>query len=457
MKGHGRRWSGILAASTVLALVLAGCGGAGMSSNDSGSPGGAVLGPATVDISMVAAGAPVSPEAPVSLAAPVSAAGSAMPAADPGYRWPWEIRDASSEIAHVYVEITKVSLIPAEEPYEGEDMEGDIDDRSPSVPNMPSDKPRFISVVPESPVVIDLLQLVNGEELARILGRIDRVPAGTYDKIRVHYRNVRVVLQDGSPLRFHPAAFSKFDIRFRAGHELVIPAAADTTTPGGWIKYFRIKLEVVGIKLKILSWGKWWRGCRVILRPLIFAEVVPPTQNSVAGIAEQVNVLSTVPPVSGNFEVPSGGSAGNVAVAFDDNTKWTWREGISAPSRRTVGVSNATGAASFRDGAIVEVVGDLDSGNVFRAREILLTFPLEITGVVSGTWTEDHLFQLKPPAEGEGPVYPQPRWTTAYYDSAAAPFAVLTNAAIVDSAVVTARGYPGQFGGVEAYWISVGP
>ena len=111
---------------------------------------------------------------------------------------------------------------------------------------MPKDKPRFVSIVPNSPVVIDLLQLENGNELARIQGRIDRVPVGTYDKIRVHYRDVKVVLQDGSVLRFHPTAYSKFDIRFRAGHELVIPPVADTTKPGDWTKYFRVKIRSRG-------------------------------------------------------------------------------------------------------------------------------------------------------------------------------------------------------------------
>ena len=174
-----------------------------------------------------------------------------------------------------------------------------------------------------------------------------------------------------------------------------------------------------------------------------------------SGTADQVIVGSSVPPVYGSFNVSLGGSADNVAVAFDNNTTWTWRENISAPSRRTVGVSNAKGVASLRDGAIVEIVGDPDSGNIFRAREILLTFPKEITGAVWEGWNLDHFFQLRLPTEDS--VYPMPKWNAAYYDNATAPFAVLTNDAIVDGAVVTARGYPLVFGGVEAYWISVGP
>ena len=448
MGAHGLRWSDSIAAIAALTLALAGCGGGGMSSSDSGSPGVPALGPATVDISMVAA-------PPATAASPVSAAESALRSSDPGYRWPWEIRDADSTISHVYVEVVKMSLIPAEEPFEGEEMEGDLADGNPSGPPMPKDKPRFVSIVPDSPVVIDLLQLENGNELARIQGRINRVPVGTFDKIRVHYRDARVVLRDGSVLRFHPTAYSKFDIRFRAGHELVIPAVAGTTNPGDWTKYFRVKIEVVGIKIKILAWGKWWRGCKVILRPQIFAEAIPPALDGVSGIADQVIVGSSVPPVSGSFSVSLGGSADNVAVAFDNTTAWTWRESSSAPSRRTVGVSNDKGVASLRDGAIVEIVGDPDSGNIFRAREILLTFPKEITGAVWEGWNLDHFFQLRLPTEDS--VYPMPKWNTAYYDNASAPFAVLTNDAIVDGAVVTARGYPLVFGGVEAYWISVGP
>jgi hypothetical protein len=454
MGAHGLRWSESIAAIAALTLALAGCGGGGMSSNDSGTPGIPALGPATVDISIVAA-SPVTAASPVSAASPFSAADSALRSTDSGYRWPWEIRDTDSAISHVYVEVVKVSLMPAEEPYEGEEMEGDLADGNPSGPYIPKDKPRFVSIVPDSPVVIDLLQLENGNELARITGRVDRVPVGTFDKIRVHYRDAKVVLLDGSVLRFHPTAHSKFDIRFRAGHELVIPAVADTTKPGDWTKYFRVKIDVVGIKIKILAWGKWWRGCKVILRPQIFAEAIPPALDGVTGTADQVIVGSDVPPVYGSFNVTLDGSVENVAVAFDNNTTWTWRENISAQSRRTVGVSNAKGAASLRDGAIVEIVGDLDSGNIFQAREILLTFPKEITGEVAGGWNLDHFFQLRLPT-GDS-VYPMPKWNTAYYDNAAAPFAVLTDAAIVDGAVVTARGYPLVFGGVEAYWISVGP
>jgi len=451
-----RGWirSGILAAITAMGLVLAGCsgGGGGMSSNDSGSPGAPALGPTVVDISLIAA------KAPVSTASPVPAGGSAVPTADSGYRRPSEIRELGPEIAHVYMEIVKVSLMPAEEAFEGEGTEGDIDDGDHPEISMPPDKPRFVSIVPSSPVVIDLLQLENGKKLAGLLNRFDKVPSGTYDKIRVWYRNASVVLQDGSALRFLPAARSKFDIRFRKGLELVIPAAMATTPPEGWFNYFRVKLTVEGIKIKVVRVGRDWRGCRVILRPLIFAETVPPTVNSVTGTADQVQVGSRVRPVYGSFNVLPGGTADNVAVAFDDNTVWAWSDHMPAQSGRTVAVSNDNGARSLRNGAIVEVVGHLDpAGTVFQAEEIRMTFPNTVTGNVLDGWNEDHFFQLQLTGDMYEQVYPQPNWVTAYYDHAVAPFGALTRAAIVDGAVVTARGYPGAFGGVEAYWISVGP
>jgi hypothetical protein len=399
---------------------------------------------------MVAAYSPVPTDAPVSVACPES------PGGDPAYRWPWEIRDESPGIAHFYVEVVKVSLMPDEETFEGEDTEGDIDDGRPFAPSFPPDKPRFVSIVPDTPVVVDLLQLETGDQLTRLPGKITSVPVGTYDKIRVFYRNARVELKDGSALRFHPAAHSRFDIRFREGKELVIPVVADTASPDGWFKYFRVKLYVEGVKLKIVRWGTRWKGCRVILRPQIYAEAVLPTLDCMTGTADRVSVGSKARPVYGTFDVLTGGSADNVAVAFADNTTWNWSDNVQVHSSRIVAVSNDNGAASLRNGAIVEVAGRFDPGNVFLAEGISITFPVKITGDVYRGWNPDNFFQLRVPAGYS--VYPQRNRYSAHYDSAAAPFADLSEAAIADNVVVTARGYAASFGaGVQAYWISVGP
>jgi hypothetical protein len=390
-----------------------------------------------------------------------------MPAPDPLYRWAGEIRELGPRIAHVYLEVVKVSLIPSEEAFEGEGTEGDIDDGNPPCEEIPPDRPRFVSVVPKPPVLVDLLGLEDGANLAHLYGQFDQLPAGTYDKIRVRYRNVKVVLQDGGSFRFHPAGHHKFDIRFREGHELVIPAAATAAPPEGWLNYFRVKLTLAGIKIRIVRGGMFWKGCRVVLRPQIFAEADPPASGgttgtteppppkNLTGAADQVQIDSKVPPIAGRFNVlPAGGAAG-VAVSFDDNTAWSWSDNVLSGSGRTVAVSKTGGVASLKNGAIVEIIAYPGADATVPAQEIRITFPAAVTGNVYQGWNVDNFFQLTAPAGYS--VYPQPKRYSAYYDNAAAPHAVLTEAEIRDGVRVTARGYPASIGaGVQAYWISIG-
>jgi len=388
----------------------------------------------------------------------VAVAGTTVPTADPLYRWPEEIREPSPQIAHVYMEVVKISLMPAEEGLESEEMDGDLQDSNPPDSASSPDTPRFITVVPEPPVRIDLLNLENGKTLARLLNRFDSVPTGTFDKIRVHYRKVKVVLADNSTVNFHPTANSKFDIHFRQGHELAIPAATDTTRIDGWVKFFRVKLDVVGLKLRIISQGKSWKGSKVILRPQIFAEAVPPVLYSVAGTASNVGGVST-PPVSGTFDISFGTGPGYpriVHAAFDNDTTWAYSDDVLARSSWIVDVANATAAGAFRDRAKVEAIGPFDpSSSVFQATEIIFTFPDVMEGSADNVWILDDTAFIVRSLTDNVTVFPKPDRFAAYYDNGAFPHPPLTQAAIDNDVRVKARGYLAT-GGIEAFWITVG-
>jgi hypothetical protein len=451
------RW-GVVAAVMAGLLVLAGCGGGGGGASVSSnvSPG-APVGPATVEISFAAASTTGSAAVPIMVAGATT-----VPSADPAFEWPDRVTEPSPKIAHVYMDVVKISLMPAYEEFEGEDMEGEIRDGDSPDPSGLPDKPHFVTIVPDKPICIDLLKLENGKRLARFFKKFDHVPAGTYDKIRVYYRNVVVVLNDEArtEVRFHPTAHSKFDIHFRERHELVIPATTDTTQPDGWVKFFRVKLDVVGLKLKIVAGGKNWKGSKVILRPQIFAEFVPPILYSVAGTATEVIKVATLP-VSGTFDVSFGTGLGYprvISAAFDNDTTWAYSDNVLGHSSWIVDVPNTTAVPAFDNRAIVQVIGTFDPALVIRARDIVFSFPDEKSGEVDNTWRLDNTFVLRLAADNV--VYPKPDRFTAYYDNSVTRLP-LTHEAIDNNVHVKARGYnvtgPIPPGGIEAYWISVGP
>jgi hypothetical protein len=445
-----------------LALALTGCGGGGggTSSIGSGSASAPVVGPAAVEISLAAAPATGSTAVPVTVAGP-----STVPTPDPLYKWSDEIREPSPEIAHVYMEVVKISLMPEADRFESEDMDGEFQDANSIDPASFPEKPHFITVVPDSPVRIDLLNLENGKPLARLLNRFDGVPTGAYDKIRVYYRKVKVVLTDNTTVNFHPTANSKFDIHFRQGHELVIPAATDTAQTDGWVKFFRVKIDVVGLKIRVVSQGKSWKGCKAILRPQIFAEAVPPVLYSVAGTATKVSAVSTLP-VSGTFDVSFGTGPGyrTIHAAFDNDTRWAYSDNVLQrfPLSWIVrDISNTTAVTAFRDNAVVMAIGAFDPSLTLHASDIVFSFPFVKEGVVDNGWRSDNTFVLRPPTDNV--VYPKPSRGTAYYDNLANPSQQLDNTYVDNNVFVKARGYkvpanPGIVeGGIEAYWISIGP
>jgi hypothetical protein len=420
------------------------------------------VGPAAVEISLATASATGSTAAPVTVAGP-----STVPTPDPLYKWPDEIREPSPEIAHVYMEVVKISLMPAAEPFESEDMDGEFQDANSIDPASFPEKPHFITVVPDPPVRIDLLNLENGKPLARLLNRFDSVPAGTYDKIRVYYRNVKVVLEDGSKVNFHPTANSKFDIHFRQGHELVIPAATDTSQTDSWVKFFRVKLDVVGLKIRIVNQGKSWKGCKAILRPQIFAEAVPPVLYGVAGTATITSKTPTSP-VSGTFDVSFGTGPGyrNIHVAFDNDTTWAYSDNVLGdsllvPSWTVNNVLNTIAVPAFNDRAKVMAIGPFDSNTppILQATDIVFTFPDVREGKADNVWIPPDNTSFIIRSTDNVTVFPKPNRGSAFYDNLASPHNTLDNTYLDNTLLVRARGYfedpeaPDLI--LQSYWISI--
>ena len=453
-----RKVTYLLLALTISA-ALAACGSGG-GSTSSTSPG--VAGPANVDILIAAADVTGSSAPSVA----VSGADS-VPSTDPGYLWPEQITQLDPRIEHVYMEVIKVSLMPSEEAFGSEDMDGDIQAGSSPGPASPPDKPNFLTVEPEPTVWIDLIKLENGKKLARLLNKFDQVPTGTYDKIRVYYGKVKVVVEDGTPpVYFHPTANSKFDIHFRQGHELVIPVPSDTTQkPDGWVKLFQVKLNVVGLKLKIVGQGKSLKGSKVILRPQIFAEFNPPILYSVAGTAMDVPANSDLTLLdSGTFNVSFGVGDGYpriIPVDFSNLTTWAYSDNVLGNSSWIVNdVPDPTVVPIFRSGAKVMAIGPFDTSSLhFQATDIVFTFPDVRQGKADNVWIPpDNVAFIVRSLSDNVTVFPQPDRNGAYYDTLTSPHDPLDYTYIDNNLEVRARGYFDELNPLKlwSYWISIG-
>jgi hypothetical protein len=310
----------------------------------------------------------------------------------------------SPTFEHLFVTVTKLALIPST----GED-------KSVTDPLVP-------------PVQIDLLNL-SGDNVATLLNKFFGVPAGDYSKIRVYYDNV--VGQSGSDnTLFHPTANSHFDVHFMGGN-LVIPVTSDTE---GGIRFYSVVINVVGLKHHEAG-----QSGNVLLRPQVFAEVVGAPKYIVTGVADQVNHAD------GTFVVKAVND--NVSAAYGPETSWFYVDG------RSVGPFGDSGADALRDTALVDVIGTFQGG-VLSAEEVDITFPDAKSGAVDNGWRADNTFILRLAVDNV--VFPMPDRFLAYYDNAVAPHDPLTDAAIDNNVQVKARGY-NVAGGIEAYWISIGP
>ena len=344
--------------------------------------------------------------------------------------------DSTPAFEHVWVTVTKIALIPsggAEFP----DRAGEIEVENSPGENGKSGMSGFVTFELPSPVVFDLLHPPTGRQVARLLNKFPEIPAGEYGKIRVYYDNVVGEPAVGDNVLFHPTAHFHFDVHFVGGN-LVVPVATD---PTGGIRFFRIRIHVVGLKIHAAG-----NSGNVLLRPQVFA-TVETVDYIVSGIAGSVN------PADNTFNILTSGGA-VVPAAFGASTDWIYIDDTVNPARASSEAGDVLGASGLRNGAIVDVIGTFSPDKVLLAEEVDVTFPDVLSGQVFLGWKVDNTFDLRIPA-GDNTVFPQPSRTAAYYDNAV-DFSRLSDTNIKDNTGITARGYKVN-GGIDAYWISILP
>jgi hypothetical protein len=381
------------ATAYLLFVLLISAALAACGSGGGGSTSPGASGPATVSVSI--ASAPSFPAGTEFASSSSSPATAAPPAGSPTFE-------------HLDVTVTKLALIPSS-----------------------GDEGKTVTDPLDPPVQIDLLNL-SGANVATLLNQFSAVPAGEYSKIRVYYDTV-IGRSGNDNTLFHPTANSHFDVHFMGGN-LVIPVTSD---PAGGIQFFSVLINVV---------GKYhWAGNsgNVLLRPQVFATVVEAPKYIVRGVAEQVNHSV------GTFNVITAGND-NISAEYGPDTSWFYVDGRFVGPFTSLKIS---GDNALRDTALVDVIGTFQSG-VLVAEEVDITFPGVKSGAVDNGWRADNTFVLR--LASDNVVFPMPDRFLAYYDNAIAPFAPLTDAAIDNNVQVKARGYNVE-GGIEAYWISIGP
>jgi Domain of unknown function (DUF4382) len=393
----------LLLALTISASIAA-CGGGGGSATSPGASG-----PAAVGVSI--ASSPAFPAGTTFAVSTASPAIEAPPANSPSFD-------------NVFVTVTKLALIPSTGP-EFPDPNGELENSSAV------DGKGFVTATLPSPVEIDLKHL-SGDNSAILLNKFTGVPAGEYSKIRVYYSGV-VGHNAGPPAtdtEFHQTGNFHFDVHFVGGN-LVIPVTSD---PQGGIRFFSVVIDVVG--LKITSAGN---SGNVLMRPQVFAKVIGAPKYIVTGVADQVNHPD------GTFVIMTVND--NISAAYGSGTRWFYVDG------RFVGPFGISGAVALQDTALVDVIGTFQGGALV-AEEVDIAFPGVRSGAVDNGWRADNTFILRLAVDNV--VFPKPDRFLAYYDNSVAPHDPLTDAAIDNNVQVKARGY-NVTGGIEAYWISIGP
>lgn len=391
-------------AAALFSLAVAACGGGGSASAPSGQ--------AAVGVSVSS-----SQDFP---AGTTFASTDALPAA---------IGEAAQSPAfdNILVAVTRIALIPSAG---APDANGQLEAVNSPEEDGPSGGSGFVTVTLPAPVVIDLLHPPTGAQAAKLLNRFTGVPAGSYGKIRVYYDNV-VGFAAGAPTVFHPTAHYHFDVHF-VGGKLVIPTATD---PSSGIRFYSVAIKVVGLKYHATGNGKY------LLRPQIFAEV-EALQYMLSGVADRVDRAART------FDIVTTDNQ-LFHASWDALTGWFFADG------RFIAVSGAAGADALRDTAIVDVAGVFGANGALAAGSIDITFPAFAAGTVAGGWLADNTFLLRGAADNLV-VFPKPDRAGAFYDNAAFPNEALSDAAVVDNAAVTARGYFTP-GGILGYWLSIGP
>jgi len=390
-------------------LALHGCGGS------AGQGGGTSAN--AVNVSLAASS--------VAAAAPVAAGGTSTLArpAPPG------------NIDHAWITVHRIALLPANplDPASGPDPDGEVvaeSDGGPIGGMVASDV---------TPTEVDLLNLPSGQA-ARFLNALGNVPAGRYNKIRLYYTDPKVHFVGGADnTAMHATAHFHVDIHF-VGGDLIIPVGTD---PTGGVKVHDVSIVFVlgkdGLKIVV-------NPSKIVMRPQVFASV-SAVEYVVTGVADNVDK------VLGSFDIATAGGD-SFRVEYDSGTAWLFRDDV-----RWVWAGADRGIPALRDGAVLDVIGGFDALRVLQAKDILVNLLFVRTGVVvSGNpasgWNPDNTLTLS--LSSDNTVFPAPSRAGALYDNAVFPFGALGDAAVVKGVNVTARGFAAT-GGVEAFWISVGP
>jgi len=393
----------------VLALV-AGCGGSGSSSGPSASGDTAII---------AVAQAPTLPAG--MLAAVPSAAGGGGGGANP----------FATNIDHLWITVQKVALVPDGAIAPGESRDPDPQGEQ-AVEDGRMDDSGLVSATVVPPETIDLMNLPP-EALANILNEIKNVPAGKYGKIRLFYSDPTVhFIGEPDNTAVKQTANYHLDIHF-VGGGMVIPVS---TNPSGGVSVHKVIISFVlgqnGLKIVV-------NNNKVIMRPQVFA-TVSAVEMGISGTADNV--------AAGSFDIATADGRSFHAV-YDSSASWFFET-----TGRGVRVSNSLGVAALRDTAFVDVFGIFDAALVLHANEVMITFPDTESGTVSAGWT-DNSFKLNIGTDNIV-VFARPDRLNALFDNNAPPFNLLTDNAVVLGANVTARGYAVP-GGIDAFWISVGP
>lgn len=338
-------------------------------------------------------------------------------------------------IDHAWITVHRIALLPANplETASSPDAVGEVvaeNDAGPIGGMVASDV---------TSTEVDLLNLPSGQA-ARFLNALGNVPAGRYHKIRLYYTDPKVhFVGDADNTAMHATAHFHLDIHF-VGGDLVIPVGTD---PAGGVKVHDVSVVFVlgkdGLKITVNP-GK------ILMRPQVFARV-SAVEYVVTGVADNVDK------VLGSFDIATAGGD-SFHVEYDSGTAWFFRD-----DARWVMAGADRGIPALRDGAVLDVIGGFDALRVLQAKDILVNLLFVRTGVVaSGNpasgWNPDNTFTLSLPSDNT--VYPAPSRAGALYDNAVFPYGTLGDAAVAKGANVTARGFAAT-GGVEAFWISIGP
>lgn len=407
-----------LAASVPWVIFLFVAGIAGCSGGGTATPSSTASG-STVSVSLAAA--------PANSAGSLSGGTAASPAdllAKPA---------PAGNIDNAWITVRRIALIPGDDGSKPDpDGEWSVEDAGPM--------DNGLVHADIAPMEVDLLNLPT-DQFALFLNAIDNVPAGTYGKVRLYYTDPKVhVVGAADNTSVHGTANFHLDIHF-VGGDLVIPVATD---PSGGTRIHDVTVVFVlgkdGLKIVV-------NPNKILMRPQVFA-TVGTVQYEITGIADNVDK------VAGTFDVATAGGV-SYAVEYDTGTDFFFRDSI-----RSLAVPQSTGILALNDGAVVDVFGSFAESGTLLADDIMITFPDVVSGMVSsGTpssgWLPDNTFKVNTGSDNVV-VIPKPDRAGAVYDNAVSPFGALFDNAVVLGANVVARGYAGS-GGVEAYWISIGP